>query len=85
MALCSEPTDQSAQKVLDGVDIVRDAIYQQLRCADAHSDPQLVPLAMNLLKEMEPPTPTESAAPTLHKNDGLSLLAVEAHWRQTDV
>ncbi len=30
MALCSEPTDQSAQKVLDGADIVRDAMLRQL-------------------------------------------------------
>ena len=28
MALCSEPTDQSAQKVLDGADIVRDAMFR---------------------------------------------------------
>jgi hypothetical protein len=30
MALGSEPTDQSAQKVLDGADIVRDAMFRQL-------------------------------------------------------
>ena len=31
MALFYEPTDQCAQKVLDGADIVRDAIFRQLR------------------------------------------------------
>jgi hypothetical protein len=30
MALFYEPTDQYAQKVLDGADIVRDAMFQQL-------------------------------------------------------
>lgn len=30
MALFYEPTDQYAQKVLDGADIVREAIFRQL-------------------------------------------------------
>jgi hypothetical protein len=30
MALCSKRTDQCAQKLLDGADIVRDAIFRQL-------------------------------------------------------
>ena len=60
-------------------------MLQQLRYADARSDLYFVPLAVNLLKEMEPPTPTESAARTPQKNDRLSLVAVEAYWRQTDI
>jgi hypothetical protein len=34
MALCSECTDQFAQKVLDGADIVRDAILRKLPVAN---------------------------------------------------
>jgi len=38
MALGSEPTDQFAYKVLDGADIVREAMLQQLRSSQALPD-----------------------------------------------
>jgi hypothetical protein len=55
------------------------AILQQLRHRDAANAGCFLPVAVNLLKQMEGPTPTLATAGTTRINDGQSLFFVETY------
>src|ERR1022692_4186281 len=61
------------------------AIFRQLRDHGTANAGHFFPIAVNLLKQMESPTPAEDAAGTAHINNGPSPFLVEAYGGHDDV